>query len=93
MAIETRHNEDKRRYEILVDDVVVGIADVDVEGETMVFPHTQIDPSMRGRGLGERLVRDALDDARERGFKVIGSCWFVRDFIRDHPEYADLKAS
>lgn len=93
MKIDVRHNEDKSRYELLVDGTLTGIADYRTEGEALVFPHTEIHPQMRGQGLGEQLVRNALDDVRRRDAKVVPRCWFVREFIDDNPEYADLKAS
>jgi predicted GNAT family acetyltransferase len=45
---------------------------------------------MRGRGFGARLVRGALDDVRQSGATVVAQCWFVAQFINDHPDYAEL---
>ena len=52
---------------------------------------TQIDPSCRGQGLGDVLVRGALDDLRQRGTSVKASCWFVADFLDANPDYQDLR--
>ena len=81
MSMEVRNNEERSRYELSRDGTVVGIADYDLDGDTVVFPHTEIAPSLRGQGLGEQLVAAALDDVRRRGLKVRALCWFVRDFI------------
>ncbi|MDN5751236.1 MAG: N-acetyltransferase [Pseudonocardia sp.] len=56
----------------------------------MTFTHTEIDDEFEGRGLGGLLVRGALDTARERGLAVYPECPFVRNWIEQHPEYADL---
>lgn len=88
MAAEARDNPDKSRYELVDDGEVVGIADYYVDGETMVFPHVEIVSYRRGNGLGEFLVRRALDDARQRGFRIDPQCPFVRDFVQANPEYA-----
>jgi hypothetical protein len=48
---------------------------------------------MRNRGLGAELVRGALDDVRRNGRTVVPQCWFVAQFIDEHPEYADLLAA
>lgn len=94
MKLKIRRNETAQRYELLDEDNVIGIADYSSDGDdTLVFPHTEIAPPLQGRGLGEQLVRAALDDVRRRGAKVRAQCWFVRDFIGDNPEYADLLAS
>jgi predicted GNAT family acetyltransferase len=33
-----------------------------------------------------------LDDARARGVAVIPTCWFVREYIEQHPDQEDLLA-
>ncbi|MFC6714248.1 GNAT family N-acetyltransferase [Branchiibius cervicis] len=37
-------------------------------------------------------MRFALDDLREKGVHVVPSCPYVRRWIDQHPEYADLVA-
>jgi hypothetical protein len=58
----------------------------------MALPHTEVDPSMGGRGLGKLLVSGVLDAARERGLTVLPYCSFVRHYIQQHPETLDLVA-
>jgi predicted GNAT family acetyltransferase len=93
MTHEVRHNPERSRYELLIDDRLVGVADYRQAGDRVVLPHTEIDPSMRGRGLGDVLVRATLDDIRTTGRAVVPSCWFVAEFIDTHPEYRDLVAA
>ena len=93
MATEVRHNPEASRYEILLDGQLVGIADYRDRGDSIVFPHTEIDRSMRGRNLGAQLVQGALDDVRGSGKRVVPSCWYVAQFIDEHPEYHDLLAA
>ena len=47
-------------------------------------------PRFEGQGLGARLARFALDDARERGLRVVPLCPFIAAFVKRHPEYQDL---
>jgi predicted GNAT family acetyltransferase len=93
MATEVRDNPERDRYELTVDGAVVGVADYRRDGDNLVFPHTEIDRSMRNRGLGSQLVRGALDDVRRQRGAVVPQCWFVAEFIDEHPEYADLLAT
>ena len=83
-------NGDLRRFELVVDGEIVGFADYVVHGDTMVMPHTVIDPAHRRKGLGAILVRGALDDIRRRGFSVDPQCWYVAEFIHGHDGYSDL---
>lgn len=92
MDTRIRHDQSRSRYEVSVDGQVVGVSQYDARGDVVVFTHTEIDPELRGRGLGERLVRAALDDVRATGRTVKARCPFVARFMRNHPEYADLAA-
>ncbi|HZP30453.1 MAG TPA: GNAT family N-acetyltransferase [Acidimicrobiia bacterium] len=86
--MEVRRNDTEHRYELFDGHELVGVADFVVRGDTVVMPHTEIVPHRRGHGLGDRLVRAALDDIRATGRAVVPVCWFVADFIDRHPEYA-----
>ncbi len=90
MDAQVRHDEARSRYELVMDGEVVGIADYHDTGEALVFPHTEIEPRHRGKGLGETLVRAAMDDVRAQGRVVVPRCWFVRDFLDANPDYARL---
>jgi predicted GNAT family acetyltransferase len=83
---------ERGRFEIRVDDRVVGLASYHVENGTMTLPHTEVDPSVGGRGLGSALVAGVLAAARERGLTVLPYCSFVRHYIQQHPEELDLVA-
>jgi len=90
---EVRNNREKSRYELVVDAEVVGVADYRRQGDTLVFPHTQVKSSLRGRGMGARLLHGALDDVRAEGHRVVPRCWYVAEFIDANPFYRDLLAA
>ncbi|MEX5718637.1 GNAT family N-acetyltransferase [Geodermatophilus maliterrae] len=81
---------ERGRFEVRVGDRVVGLASYHVENGLMTLPHTEVDPSMGGRGLGKALVSGVLEAARERGLHVLPYCSFVRHYIQQHPETLDL---
>jgi predicted GNAT family acetyltransferase len=93
MSQDVRNNRERSRYELTIDGELVGIADYRVEGSAVVFPHTEIDAARRGQGLGAVLVRAALDDVRQAGQTVVPHCWYVAQFIDEHPDYRDLLAA
>ena len=84
---------EKGRFEIRVGDRIVGLASYHVEGGTMTLPHTEVDPTVGGRGLGTALVAGVLEAARERGLHVLPYCSFVRHYIQQHPETIELVAA
>jgi predicted GNAT family acetyltransferase len=83
---------ERGRFEIRVDDKVVGLASYHVENGTMTLPHTEVDPGVGGQGIGTALVAGVLDAARERGLHVLPYCSFIRHYIQQHPETVDLVA-
>ena len=87
-----RDNAERSRYELTIGDQVVGVADYEATDGRLVFPHTEIDQSRRGQGLGAVLVRAALDDARRQGKTIVPRCWYVAEFIDANPGYRDLLA-
>src|SRR3954466_14503999 len=83
---------ERGRFEIRDGERVVGLASYHVDGDVMTLPHTEVDPSMGGRGLGTQLVRGVLSAARERQLHVLPYCSFIRKYILDHPDDLDLVA-
>ena len=90
MTTDVRNNDEDSRYEITRDGERVGLSEYRRHGERVTFLHTEVDPSLRGEGLGEQLVAGALDDVRERGERVVARCPYVKRFIAEHPDYQDL---
>ena len=87
-------NEAASRYEIEVGGEVAGFAEYQLSGDrqTITFVHTVVEDAFEGQGVGGRLARGALDDARARGLRVVAQCPFIRGWIDKHPDYADLLA-
>jgi predicted GNAT family acetyltransferase len=85
-------NDDANRYELYVNAELASIADYRRTGGTLDIHHTETRDGFRGRGLAALLIRNVLDDVRERRLTVVPSCWFVADLIEANPEYADLVA-
>lgn len=93
MGLEVRHERERSRYVLEEDGRQVGVADYRIAGDTIVFTHTEIVATRRGDGLGARLVQAALDDVRTTELSVVPRCWYVAEFIDEHPDYRDLLAA
>lgn len=91
--ITVTNNADAARWEANDGGQVVGTAEYVERDGTVVFTHTEVPPQFGGRGIAGQLVRASLDDARERGLKVVPECAYYANWIVKHPEYADLTHS
>ncbi|HVV68845.1 MAG TPA: GNAT family N-acetyltransferase [Gammaproteobacteria bacterium] len=60
------------------------------EDSVLNYYRTFVPPELRGSQIGEKIVKFALDYARENNYKIIPSCPFVERIIARHPEYKIL---
>jgi predicted GNAT family acetyltransferase len=84
-----RDNKAQNRFELDVEGRVA-FANYRVTPSTIIITHTETPRALRGRGIASELVRGALELIRADGLKVVAGCGFVVDYLRRHPEYADL---
>jgi uncharacterized protein len=56
----------------------------------VVLEHTAVSDSVRGRGVGRRLVEAAVEWARATGTKVAPSCPYARSVIEKEPSLQDV---
>lgn len=90
-AIVVRHNATEHRFEATVDGHL-SVADYTLRGTEMVMTHTFVPSELRGRGIAEKLVRAALEHARDQRRRVVPACSYVAAFIERHAEFQPLLA-
>jgi uncharacterized protein len=90
MELRVADNPDKARYEIHLDGEVAGFVDYRLSHNGIAFLHTETDERFRHHGVAGQLIQASLDSARKRGLAVLPYCPFVRSWIGDHQDYADL---
>lgn len=86
-----RDNKAEAEFELMVDGHRA-VAAYQLEDGVIVFTHTIVPPEIEGRGVASKLIRAALESARDRGLKVVPQCTFARAYIERHPEMRDLVA-
>jgi predicted GNAT family acetyltransferase len=52
--------------------------------------HTYVHKSMRGQGIGDKLVRAAIHNIRSANLKAVATCPFAVKWFENHPEYGDI---
>lgn len=58
--------------------------------EKMIIDHTEVDPSLKGKGVGAAMVARAVEEARNKGFKIMPLCPFAKATFDKKQEYADV---
>jgi predicted GNAT family acetyltransferase len=83
-------NSASHRWEAYLGGDLAGILVYRLRPGEITLIHTEVDPEFEGHGVGSRLARAALDEARAQGLGVVVACPFVRTYLRRHPEYSDI---
>ena len=90
METPVEFNEDLKRFLIRVGNKECILMYRMPDEKTIDIYRTYVPEELRGGRLGYRLVKAALEKAREMGWKVIPSCSFAENFIERNKEYRDL---
>lgn len=89
-TIEREDGEARGRYHLVVEGLEAEMTYRRSDNRIITIDHTGVPPALRGRRIGERLVRQAVEDARREGLKVVPLCPFARAQINRHPEWQDV---
>jgi predicted GNAT family acetyltransferase len=89
------HHPEKRghrgTFDLAVDGTRAGYLSYSLDGQvTMTIDYVEVDPSMRGRKLGDRLVAAAVDWARASGRRVVPVCSFAHAVMHRNKAYSDV---
>jgi len=82
----TKHPD---RFTIEVDGQQVGLLDYQDRDGRRAFPHTEVDESFGGRGLGTIVVAEALAATRAEGLRIVPICSMAQAYADQHHEYDD----
>lgn len=59
---------------------------------TISLTHTYVVPELRGQGIAEALVKEAVQFAEKKGLKLLPVCSYVAKLFCRHPEWVELLA-
>jgi predicted GNAT family acetyltransferase len=85
-----RHEPEARRFAADYGGNTAYLTYRELGARVLDFDHTFVPREHRGGGIASQLTKQALDYAREHGYRVVPSCPFVAAYIEGHPEYHDL---
>jgi predicted GNAT family acetyltransferase len=90
LRIEREEGPSKGRYSVRLDGAEAAMT-YSRAGESMIIlDHTEVPDAMRGRSVGQALVRRAVEDARAEGRSIVPLCPFAKAQIARHPEWQDV---
>jgi predicted GNAT family acetyltransferase len=83
------NNANARRFEFHSGKLMARL-DYRLQNRTIVILHTEVPSELAGCGVGAKLVKAALEYARESGFTVVPLCSYAAAYIQRNPQYQAL---
>ena len=90
LQIERVEGENKGRYFVRIDGAEAEMTYSRAGERMIIIDHTEVPDAMRGRSVGQALVRRAVEDARAEGRSIVPLCPFAKAQIARHPEWQDV---
>ncbi|GGD21928.1 DUF5996 family protein [Aureimonas glaciei] len=88
--VEREDGASKGRYRLVVDGVEAEMTYSRAGKGLIIIDHTEVPDVLRGRKVGERMVRRAVEDARRDEIALIALCPFAKAQFDRHPEWQDV---
>lgn len=89
-TVEREDGASKGRYRLVIEGVEAEMTYSRAGENLIIIDHTEVPAALRGRKVGERLVRQAIEDARRDGVSIIPLCPFAKAQIDRHPDWQDV---
>lgn len=58
--------------------------------DRIIIDHTDVNTTLKGKGIGKQMVRKAVDFARDKGIKIVPLCPFARSVFDKIKEFNDV---
>ncbi len=91
MEIKHEINGKKGRFFYEVEGAKMAEMTYSYAGEDkIIIDHTEVDPSLKGQGIGYKLVENSVNYAREKGLKILPLCPFANAVFKKKKAYSDV---
>ena len=71
----------KNDKECILEYRLISQSNEQIEAKIIDFSSTYVPFALRGQGLAEELVEAGLAWAKQQGFQIEASCWYVKKFL------------
>lgn len=95
MEIQHKKSEKKGMFYLEGEDgILAELTYTAQENNIITLDHTEVDESLKGEGVGSKLVKKSVAYARENNLKIDPLCSFAEaQFKKHHDSYSDVLAS
>jgi len=90
MEYDLIDNEERKQYEFHIDGLVPRIEYIKAKDDKIYLTHTEVPRQLEGKGVGSALVKQILEDIKQKELTLVPLCPFVAMYITRHPEWKSL---
>jgi hypothetical protein len=91
MKIQHKHNGNKGQFFYEVDGIQKAKMTYSQAGsDKLIIDHTEVDESLKGQGIGYKLVEASVIYAREKQIKILPLCPFAAAVFKKKNDYSDV---
>lgn len=80
--------ENERIYANDAEGMLIAEITFPLKGDISIINHTFVSDSLRGQGIGGKLVKLAADKIMAEGHRIAATCPYAVKWFQSHPEYA-----
>lgn len=85
-------NEDKKRFELVVDGHIAFIEYIISNDQTMFLTHTEVPKALGGKGIGSKLVNLVFEYIKENNYTLAPLCPFVAKYLTKNLQWKEILA-
>lgn len=93
--MEIQHQENQQKGKFFYEENGQQLAEMTYTyagNDKIIIDHTEVDDSLRGQGVGYKLVEASVQFARENNISILPLCPFANAVFRKKKEYSDVLA-
>lgn len=88
--MEFQKNAAQNQFEFEFDDSSIALIEYVEKDDKTYLTHTEVPQSLRGQGIGQKLVERTLLEIQKEGKTLVPLCSFVSHYVDNHPEWHSL---
>jgi len=89
MSYQLIDNEELKQYEFHIEEFIPRIEYIKAKNQ-IFLTHTEIPNFLAGKGVGAKLVKQALEDIKQKDLTLVPLCPFVALYIKRHQKWRKL---
>lgn len=90
MELEIKHDQINHRFYADISGKICELKYKKVDNKLLDYYSTFVPEPLRDQGIAEKITHYAIEYALSHNYHISPSCSYVRKYLNEHPEYANI---